>query len=567
MVFVPDTVLFLQEYVKGLCDPELQQLEVYPVDMHCIFVGARGLFLDQLLRDTSAEVAVLEPGRLRLLGRAEAVVMAQSRVQQFVALFQENKSLPGDTEPVVKRAFKTFVEERADKYAMELLLLPSALKEELLSLACGVSPPPRPTNPPPDPPPPDPLDRSRTSTPVTELSNRILDASFEDKVGAGAAEVVVNGRPCHKRRSSESEARDTKRQFSQERRDEELETDWCCIGGERRGKQHTNAASGTSATAADDEVVVLDSSELSDDGADGVSPETNFKCLVNFFRTMGYQQEVVERVVKEAGQREEDTFLLLERIVEESQRAGSGAGVRTREPRTPSPSCQPATVPSSSSATASSSSSSARGREKDRTHSRAYAELKSKENIQPGSNGLFPQAHGGVAPAHPAAPPRRHHDIITIPDDDDGGSGRAAVAPKARPASRPATRPNFAVAKMDYLSRGSTRTLGPERVESVTPLRSTTQRPPQTLERPSCSYQTVGPPRVPPSSTPAPGPAPSPIPQPARCEPQPPKAAPLTGVSRFQQSLRTPYRLTLQNEPGSPGLRHIIIDGSNVAMT
>lgn len=80
--------LVLQEYVRGLCDPELQKEEWYPVDMHCIFAGARGLFLDRLIRDTSAEVVILEPGRLRLLGRAEPVVMAQSRVQQFVALFQ-----------------------------------------------------------------------------------------------------------------------------------------------------------------------------------------------------------------------------------------------------------------------------------------------------------------------------------------------------------------------------------------------------------------------------------------------------------------------------------------------
>ena len=35
----------------------------------------------------------------------------------------------------MKRAFKSFVEERDDKYTMELLLLPSALKEELLGLA------------------------------------------------------------------------------------------------------------------------------------------------------------------------------------------------------------------------------------------------------------------------------------------------------------------------------------------------------------------------------------------------------------------------------------------------
>ena len=35
---------------------------------------------------------------------------------------------------------------------------------------------------------------------------------------------------------------------------------------------------------------------------------------------MGYQQEVVERVVKETGQTE-DTFLILERIVEETKRS------------------------------------------------------------------------------------------------------------------------------------------------------------------------------------------------------------------------------------------------------
>lgn len=46
----------------------------------------------------------------------------------------------------------------------------------------------------------------------------------------------------------------------------------------------------------------------------------------------------------------------------------------------------------------------------------------------------------------------------------------------------------------------------------------------------------------------------------------PPPPLPLTGLTRFQQSLKTPYRLELPNEPGRHELRHIIIDGSNVAM-
>lgn len=49
---------------------------------------------------------------------------------------------------------------------------------------------------------------------------------------------------------------------------------------------------------------------------------------------------------------------------------------------------------------------------------------------------------------------------------------------------------------------------------------------------------------------------------PPACEPP----LPLTGLTRFQQSLKTPYTLELPNEPGRPELRHIIIDGSNVAM-
>ena len=45
-----------------------------------------------------------------------------------------------------------------------------------------------------------------------------------------------------------------------------------------------------------------------------------------------------------------------------------------------------------------------------------------------------------------------------------------------------------------------------------------------------------------------------------------PPAPPVTGLGRFHQSLRTAYTLKLPNEPGRPELRHIIIDGSNVAM-
>lgn len=148
-------------------------------------------------------------------------------------------------------------------------------------------------------------DRSQSSTPVTELSNRILDTSFEEK-GAGKAgggialgpeAVLLNGtRPSHKRRSSESETRDTKRQYSLERREEsperarerERQRDREGRGGSSSYRSKTPSASSSLSSSAKANTVagpiMLESSEgVSDDG-EAVSPETNLRCLVNFFR-------------------------------------------------------------------------------------------------------------------------------------------------------------------------------------------------------------------------------------------------------------------------------------------
>ncbi|KAM4573804.1 NEDD4-binding protein 1 [Odontesthes bonariensis] len=610
-----DDVSKAKEYIRGLCDPELQKEERYPVDMHCIFAGARGLFLDRLIRDTSAEVVVPEPGRLWLLGQTEPVVMAQSRVQQFVALFQEKRSLPSDRESAVKRAFKAFVEERDDKYTMELLLLPSALKEELLGLvhspastnaASQLNPALHPSVADID------QDRSQNSTPVTELSNRILDTSFEEKgaaasvggagkagggIGLGPEVGLPNGaRPSHKRRSSESETRDTKRQYSLERREEsperarERQRDReGRVGG---GRSKTPSASSTLSSSAKANTVagpiMLESSDGVPEDGEAVSPETNLRCLVNFFRTMGYQQEVVERVVKTTGQTE-DTFLVLEKIVEETKRCQAGAKGEEKERRLNSVHTLDVPSPSSSSSTVS------RSREKEREPSRALVDPgRSKENIKPSSsNGLGHrrQCSSSETSTLQAITIKRsssaqggagNYEVITIDDDDDvipsetktadGRTSRIMTAANLDAQSGSRTdylaRGGGGVSQRDYLSRCGTQTLGGSvKVESVTALRSTPQWQTasnaslastpslaQPIHRPSASpYQTISHvgfqgsvARTPPTND--------------------PPAPPVTGLGRFHQSLRTPFTLNLPNEPGNPELRHIIIDGSNVAM-
>lgn len=129
-----DNLQRAKEYIKGLCAPELSEEVYYPKDMQCIFLGAHGLFLDCLIQGTSANITLHRPGTLLVSGLAEAFVMAQSRIQEFVEKHQKNPKLQEEQEAQVKRAFRELVETHDDKHAMDLLILPPSVKEELLSL-------------------------------------------------------------------------------------------------------------------------------------------------------------------------------------------------------------------------------------------------------------------------------------------------------------------------------------------------------------------------------------------------------------------------------------------------
>ncbi|XP_067325893.1 protein KHNYN [Anolis sagrei] len=129
-----DNLQRAKEYIKGLCAPELSEEVYYPKDMQCIFLGAQGLFLNCLTQGTSAHITFLRPGVLLISGLAEAFVMAQSRIQEFVGKHQKNLKLPEEREAQVKRAFRDLVETYDDKHAMDLLILPTSVKEELLNL-------------------------------------------------------------------------------------------------------------------------------------------------------------------------------------------------------------------------------------------------------------------------------------------------------------------------------------------------------------------------------------------------------------------------------------------------
>ncbi|KAM9717733.1 protein KHNYN isoform 1-T2 [Menidia menidia] len=128
-------------FVKGLVNQEEQQEVSYPAVLHCIFCGARGLFTDSLIRNTSAHIVVGSPGFLLISGLAEPVVRAYSLIADLVARYegaQSRRAALGDRalgESLdSRRAFKTLVEKWEDRHTLDLLVLPGAVKEIVLDL-------------------------------------------------------------------------------------------------------------------------------------------------------------------------------------------------------------------------------------------------------------------------------------------------------------------------------------------------------------------------------------------------------------------------------------------------
>lgn len=127
-----------QEYLKGLCSPELWKEVRYPPVLHCAFLGAQGLFLDCLCWSTLAYLVPGPPGSLMVGGLTESFTMTQNWLEELVARLRWGPApmiTPrGVWETEVTRAFGALVWIRGGKYAGDLLQLPPAVQELLLSL-------------------------------------------------------------------------------------------------------------------------------------------------------------------------------------------------------------------------------------------------------------------------------------------------------------------------------------------------------------------------------------------------------------------------------------------------
>ncbi|NWT07740.1 N4BP1 protein, partial [Vireo altiloquus] len=586
-----------KEYIKGLCEPELEEKEYYPKDMHCIFVGAQSLFLNSLIQDTCADVTVLEMGLLSIKGGAEAVVMAQSHVQQFVKLFENNESLLNDNESEIKKQFRQFVEAHADKYTMDLLILPSALKRELLVLTqtnvsegenniidlTGSESPQE-------------LRQNSTSkavaanrdgradgeearsnagTPVTELTKQ-MDTVFSDAPETRFVPikdplletVAFKERHSCKRRSSDEEERLPKKHFS-------LENDKQVKPALNKNPSDTDAVID----------LVLDSCNESDGSTyclkegDALTEEMEYKILVNFFRTMGYSQNIVEKVIGTLGQSVEP-LILLEEIEKENLKFKKEHEQSSQKARTVS-------LPLGNNVNNSQ-------KLEDRGISRNKSPLKSSHTSKETKNeyhkvrgapdtqvGAEDRTHRLVCKS--ASPPSRNS-VLCYKQREVHGPGKSHNSSNVETDGGVtfSTVQAGALNDVDFVARGSSdvqyisnksktafqqKSAGPSTVQNSHPgseeqlghCSSSQARPlHQHLSQTSHCNNSV-PNRLlssqkHPSNTDrdAVGPHPD---------------HSVTGVQRFLDSLKKPYRLELINEPGKPYLKHIIIDGSNVAIS
>lgn len=124
-------------FVKGVVNQEAQKEMQFPEVLHCIFCGAKGLFMDCLIKTTSAHMVVGSPGFLLISGLTEPVVKAFSFIVDLVEKYRSGQGRRPDSTGASlesRRAFKTLVEELEDRHTLDLLALPVRVKEALLEL-------------------------------------------------------------------------------------------------------------------------------------------------------------------------------------------------------------------------------------------------------------------------------------------------------------------------------------------------------------------------------------------------------------------------------------------------
>ncbi|XP_035530845.1 NEDD4-binding protein 1 [Morone saxatilis] len=293
-------------FVKGVVNQEEQQEVSYPGVLDCVFCGARGLFMDCLIRSTSAHIVVGSTGFLLISGLAEPVVRAYSLITDLVERCEgtlsrrsENMDRGLGESLDSRRAFKTLVEKWEDRHILDLLVLPWSVKEILLDLVkesgLGSSPSPELT------------DGNAAARPRGDSEGR-WDSTTDRWVEGTTAESVEDSaandsffQPLSTSAGARGRAEGAEERLMHSPQE---------VGEEEQLEQA--AALGNRVTQ-----------RLGEDG----DKELQFLLLLKFFTAMGYTEDVVKRVLAQTGPKEASQILdLVQQEQDRSDREQTNQG-------------------------------------------------------------------------------------------------------------------------------------------------------------------------------------------------------------------------------------------------
>ncbi|XP_030042182.1 protein KHNYN [Microcaecilia unicolor] len=534
-----DNLKKAKDYIKGLCNPEMTEPFSYPKDMHCIFLGATGLFLNCLVSGTSASISLMAHGSLQISGLTESVVMAHSRIHEFVERYQKNTRLPEEQEARVKREFKDLVEAYIDKHSMDLLILPNSVKEELLNLVREVALHKDETNlaqkgqnpnsglldlPEPWKKPeisdvcPRNLVRSQEGGQRRHVLQKRASRPMPDYSDSSPDELLGCPEPRNHQKRTETSGEPGVAQIYLYNEDNlqrhgvtPAQGDMLDQNGQLQKlpglRKAVSQSNGEEEKEEEDEE--LGQSVLTSSGT-----EKEFSMLLNFFKTMGYEERMVKKVLAEEGVQEPSEILDRLQVEQEPPRPGSPTlGSHSGERMETAGADNEYLLEVLKSAIENCGYSPSEITDL-KEGSLATLLRKLNEGRAPGTEDpkiTERRYHGSPTRRVPCGPPNHRPWTVVVPEvsvpKDDSSLTSGSSTPGIRQASMQ------------------------EPVEDVCPATAGTWA---VAEGGSSSGQQA--------------------------------VSVVTGVQRFNEAMQTPFQLNLRNKPGKDNLRHIIIDGSNVAM-
>lgn len=526
-------------FVKGVVNQEAQQKIQFPEVLRCVFCGAKGLFMDCLIKNTSAHVVVGSQGLVLITGLTEPVVKAYSLITDLVEKYkssQGRRSEAGLESLESRRAFKAIVESLEDRHTLDLLVLPVLVKEVLLDLVKQSG-----------------LDshamRAREG-PVPVIGNgswamqRTADEiAFEGSGGSNQSAENSHSLqprlfPQSSHRINGTDAFNSK-SYDPFSRGFTLDPTPFEIPESPEPGSPQETESETPETPQD--TVLLSAGSRED-----------FDHLIKFFTAMGFVDHVVQAVLNRTGPKEASQ--LLDLIQQEQDKTGQQN--RSREP-------QNVSGIGGEMHEALQILEANKGKDKDfvldvlkkaaaacgYTEERVLEVCSNLPELQPHEllmqlqiQGEANQTRGGSKKANRKIGPNSMADLETA-------SGKAEIRTTKLEASKPVNingRPSSV--RGPPQTTYSFETLDSDVQPMISPIRS----PPRTIGQ----NMDISTPDIFTQSA---------VPKPNHGRPG--VASVVTGPQRFLESLKTPFKLQLSDEPGDAMLRQIIIDGSNVAMS